>query len=205
MDKRDTLPDDKAETYILSMTTFSKVVVVIVFLGLFFGVSSFVKAATLLTPQVGDSVADGTANFTWQQDGNEYNWRLEIGTTPGATDLFASHSVDQGAYFFSQTVTGLPVDGTVLYVTLWGQDNNIWSSAPLSFATFDSTSGGTTGGDTGGGTDTGSTIAAVVELSTEDRELLQTSIDSSEQNNYALISGLIVLSTFLGAAVGATR
>ena len=62
----------------------------------------------------GDSVA-----FTWSESFYEHleSYRLKLGSTPGGDDLASVHVDSDEARV--AIVTGLPVDGSVIYATLW--------------------------------------------------------------------------------------
>jgi hypothetical protein len=74
---------------------------------------SYTKA-TLTNPAPGSALTGSSVLFQWDSVGaNEYF--LYVGTTPGDNDLFNSSTGTST----SITVTGLPADGSQLYVTLW--------------------------------------------------------------------------------------
>ncbi|MBL8215333.1 MAG: VCBS repeat-containing protein [Bryobacterales bacterium] len=69
-------------------------------------------AAVISTPAPGSTLTSAAVTFTWGPiTGATY--KLDIGSSAGATDLFTATTTNT-----SQAVTGLPVDGRTLYVRL---------------------------------------------------------------------------------------
>ena len=70
----------------------------------------------MLSPLDGATLSGSSVSFSWSTEGaNVDKWRLEVGTTPGGTNLFAA-GLDAGVT--SQLVSGLPTDGSLVYVNL---------------------------------------------------------------------------------------
>jgi hypothetical protein len=70
----------------------------------------------MLSPVDGSTLASASETFTWSAEGATVTqWRLEVGTTPGGRDLFVQNI---GSGTTSMLVTGLPTDGSVVYVNL---------------------------------------------------------------------------------------
>jgi len=77
-----------------------------------FTAASAAQAAAISSPVPGATLTGGTATFTWNAiTGASY--RLDIGNTAGATDIFTATTSTT-----SQNVTGLPQDGRNLFVKL---------------------------------------------------------------------------------------
>jgi hypothetical protein len=71
----------------------------------------------MVTPAPGSTFSGDTVTFDWTDNGaGVSNWRLVIGTSPQASDLYLSPVFD-GAET-ATTVSGLPTDGSTIYVTL---------------------------------------------------------------------------------------
>lgn len=67
-----------------------------------------------MTSPAGSTLAGGTATFSWSAgDFDPQQFRLDVGTAAGATDLYTYTGTSQ-----TQTVSGLPTSGTI-YVRLW--------------------------------------------------------------------------------------
>jgi hypothetical protein len=81
----------------------------------------------ILSPADGSTLAGSSETFTWSAEGaNVGRWRLEIGTTPESTDLFVQgYTVD----ITSATVSGLPTDGSPVYVRLEWRISGVVSGA----------------------------------------------------------------------------
>ncbi|HUJ44651.1 MAG TPA: hypothetical protein VLW52_13710, partial [Opitutaceae bacterium] len=69
--------------------------------------------AVLLSPAPGATLNGSSATFTWTSVPSAAAYLLGVGTAPKDTSIFG-----QGLTGTSQTVTGLPTDGSLIYVTL---------------------------------------------------------------------------------------
>jgi bacillolysin len=71
--------------------------------------------ATLVSPKPGSTLAETTsATFTWTAGRNVTAYRLSIGTTAGGMEIYDGNEETS----LSRVVTGLPTEGTPLYVRL---------------------------------------------------------------------------------------
>jgi uncharacterized protein YraI len=76
------------------------------------------QKAALTSPAPGTTLPGGTATFGWSAGTGALQYSLSIGTTgPGSFNVY---SQGQGTSR-SVTVSGLPVDGSTVYVRLWTQ------------------------------------------------------------------------------------
>src|SRR5947207_1208867 len=74
--------------------------------------------AVLTTPEPGSTLPGATATFSWSAGAGTTQYLMSIGTTgPGSFNVY---SQGQGTNL-SATVSGLPVDGSPVYVRLWTQ------------------------------------------------------------------------------------
>ena len=81
----------------------------------------------ITSPVDGSTLSGSSETFAWSAEGTTVtNWRLEIGTTPGGTDILRSGFASTVT---SQLVTGLPTDGSLVYVTLSWRTDGATSSA----------------------------------------------------------------------------
>ncbi len=94
-------------------------------------------AATAPPPSITSPVPLSTLTgssvvFEWDDNGNDIgNWELEIGSTLGGSNHHSSGSLGDVA---SHSVTGLPMDGSQVYVRLWS-----FNDTAVSWATRDYT------------------------------------------------------------------
>ena len=74
-------------------------------------------APRLTSPANGTTLAGSTVSFEWTPDTSEvFFWHLAVGTTQGADDLFSKGYTAEAR---SESVTGLPVDGSGVFVRLF--------------------------------------------------------------------------------------
>jgi len=72
--------------------------------------------AVMTSPVPGSTLTGTTATFTWTKGGGTFSTYLQIGTTPGGSDLAnTAPSTTTVAY----TATNMPFNGTTVYVRLW--------------------------------------------------------------------------------------
>jgi hypothetical protein len=84
------------------------------------GVGS-VKAA-ITNPSPGSTLTSSTVTFFWNTGAGVSEYWLEIGTNLGGYQLYSrSHGTN-----LSATVSGLPVNGSTLYVRLWSKISAVW-------------------------------------------------------------------------------
>ena len=81
---------------------------------------TYTAASIGLLPPV--DIGPGRAKFCWTSGTGVTRYWLHVGTTPGGYDLF---SQDEGTSL-CQTVTGLPTDGSPVYVRLWSVIGGAW-------------------------------------------------------------------------------
>ena len=94
-----------------------------------------------LNPGTGISFTDplGTQTFTWDAlNADVNNWWLYIGSEKGERDYFDSGRLPDST--LTTTVTGLPVNGSPIYVTLWYQisGGNEWATIEATYTAFGS-------------------------------------------------------------------
>ena len=71
--------------------------------------------ATMTSPANGSTLSGSSATFTWTKGTGASSYNLYIGSTPGAHDIaFVSAGLNT-----STTVTNIPTDGALIYVTLY--------------------------------------------------------------------------------------
>lgn len=81
----------------------------------------------MIAPPDGSTLSGSSETFVWSAEGEPVStWRLEIGTTPGGRDVYRANFTSDVT---SQLVSGLPTDGSTLYVTLKWRTDGVSSSA----------------------------------------------------------------------------
>src|SRR6185436_18757866 len=88
--------------------------------------------AQLLTPLSGVPFGSSAQSFTWTAGTGVTGYRLDLGTTQGATNLYAGvESAAQSAY-----MTGLPVDGSTVWARLSSRIDGAVQTRDYSFASY---------------------------------------------------------------------
>ena len=83
-----------------------------------------VTPTAMTSPTPGTALSGSSATFTWTVGTGVTNAGLWVGTTAGGSDLYYG-SASAGPITAS-TVSGLPVNGSTIYVRLWSQVNGAW-------------------------------------------------------------------------------
>ena len=80
----------------------------------------------MLSPLDGSTLSGASETFTWSAEGADVDaWRLEVGTVPGGRDIYGrSHD----ATVTSLLISGLPTDGSAVYVNLKWKTAGVVSS-----------------------------------------------------------------------------
>lgn len=85
----------------------------------------------IISPIPGTVLPGGTATFQWITNGAVVdNWRLYVGSTQGANDLYDSGKFRRS---LSKTVSGLPTDGRVIWVQLQFKIDRSWQSSDFQY------------------------------------------------------------------------
>ncbi len=81
----------------------------------------------MISPADGSTLSGSSETFTWSAEGATVtSWRLEVGTTPGGKDLFVQ-TLD--STITSIVVSGLPTDGSTVYVNLKWRIDGVGTTA----------------------------------------------------------------------------
>ncbi len=78
--------------------------------------------ARLTSHQNGDALSGSTVTFTWEDSPEATQYYIWIGSTAGDYDVYLE---DQGTAL-SATISGLPTDGSTLYLRLWSRIDGVW-------------------------------------------------------------------------------
>ncbi len=87
-----------------------------------------VKAA-ITSPAPSSTLTNTSATFTWSAGVMVTQYQLSVGTSVGASDLFASGNLATT----TASVSGLPFDGSPVYVRLQSQINGVWQSTDYTY------------------------------------------------------------------------
>jgi hypothetical protein len=79
--------------------------------------------AVMQSPPPGSEIDGPQATFTWTAGAGASGYWLDLGSTPGANDIYQSGNLGTQ---LSTTAYGLPNDGSEIYATLWTLVNGQW-------------------------------------------------------------------------------
>jgi uncharacterized repeat protein (TIGR03803 family) len=96
--------------------------------------TAFYGGSTLTSPAPSSRLSGATVTFTWNATAAASQYWLQVGTTTQTNSLF-DQSVGLAT---SQTVSGLPLGGGNIVVTLWTQIGGSWLSRSALYTAFDS-------------------------------------------------------------------
>jgi uncharacterized repeat protein (TIGR01451 family) len=86
------------------------------------GSSGTSSKAVLQTPAPGSTLAGSTVTFGWSAGTGVSSYWLEVGTSAGAHNLYAGATTTAR----QATVSGLPTNGSTVYVRLWSLISGTW-------------------------------------------------------------------------------
>ena len=85
----------------------------------------------ITNPAPGTTLLDDKVTFEWSaKDTPVSQWWLYVGTSKGGREIYNSGSL--GTQLF-ETVTGLPVDGSTIFVRLWYRIGGTWQYADTTY------------------------------------------------------------------------
>ena len=89
----------------------------------------------IVTPTPGTSISGGSTTFTWEPKGTAVTeWWLYVGTSQGAKDILTSGSIPSSTR--SRTVSGLPTNGSSVWVKLWWRTASTdWQNTDFQYST----------------------------------------------------------------------
>ncbi len=98
------------------------------------GPNQALAAPTITSPTPGTTLPPGGTFFRWEAGGsNVTEWWIYVGTSPGAADIYDSLSLGTR---ISDTVNGLPTDGSTVHVRLWYRINGAWPFTDFTYTAF---------------------------------------------------------------------
>ncbi len=93
-----------------------------------------VKMPVITNPAPGTTLLDDKVTFEWSaKDTPVSQWWLYVGTSKGGREIYNSGSL--GTQLF-ETVTGLPVNGSTIYVRLWYRTGGVWRFVDSKYIAF---------------------------------------------------------------------
>jgi hypothetical protein len=103
-----------------------------------FGATGTIATLTSPTPN-GSTLSGSSVTFTWQAGSDTAtNYWIDVGSTAGGNNYYQSGPLPTTT--LSQTVNGLPVDGSPIYVTLYSLVTGAWLHNSYNFYASSSTS-----------------------------------------------------------------
>jgi hypothetical protein len=90
------------------------------------------------SPTPGSTLPGSTVTFTWTAGSGASAYWVDAGSTSGAHDYYSSGNLGNVT---STTVTGLPTDGSPVYVTLYSLIGSTWSGNTYQYTAINATSG----------------------------------------------------------------
>ena len=90
--------------------------------------------ATMSTPAANSTLTGSSTNFTWYPSAAAQAYWIDIGNSPLGNNYYQSGSLPTTT--LSQAVTGLPTDGSTIYVTLWTLINGSWANNQYTYTAF---------------------------------------------------------------------
>ncbi len=94
--------------------------------------------AQITSPVPNSTLTGSNATFTWNADPNAAAYWIDVGSTAGGHDIYSSGNLGN---VLTATVSGLPTDGSTIYVTLYSLDGGQWLNNEYTYTAFDPNSG----------------------------------------------------------------
>ncbi len=94
--------------------------------------------ATMSTPVPGSTLGGTSQLFAWNAGTESTAYWIDAGSTQGGNQYFQSGNLGSQ---LSDTVTGLPADGSTVYITLWSQVNGQWLYNEYQYTAYSLSSG----------------------------------------------------------------
>jgi DNA-binding beta-propeller fold protein YncE len=89
--------------------------------------------STLTSPTPGTTLTGTTATFTWTPGVGVIAWQIDIGTSPGGHQYNPAHP----QYNTTFNASGLPLDGSTIYVRLYSRINNAWQYKDYTYTAYE--------------------------------------------------------------------
>ena len=92
--------------------------------------------ATMSTPAANSTLTGSSTSFTWYPSASAQAYWIDVGSSQGGNNYYQSGSLPTST--LSQTVNGLPTDGSTIYVTLWTEISGQWMNNQYTYTAFSS-------------------------------------------------------------------
>ncbi len=97
--------------------------------------SGLPSGGILTTPAPGSTLTSGTVNLSWTAGNGASAYWIDVGASAGAHDYYSSGNLGN---VLTTTVSGLPTNGSMIYVTLYSLIGGQWLSAGYTYTAFSS-------------------------------------------------------------------
>ncbi len=92
----------------------------------------------LTTPMPGSNLTSGTVTFSWTAGSGASAYWMDIGATAGGNNYYSSGNLGN---VLTTTVSGLPTDGSTVYVTLYSLIGANWVGNAYTYTALNATGG----------------------------------------------------------------
>jgi hypothetical protein len=96
------------------------------------------SSGAMQTPTPGSVLTSGTVTFTWTAGSGASAYWIDVGSTSGAHNDYSSGNLGN---VLTTTVSGLPTDGSTIYVTLYSLIAGTWSGTTYTYTSLNATNG----------------------------------------------------------------
>jgi hypothetical protein len=93
-----------------------------------------VSPAKMVSPVAGSTLPGTSTTFSWSAGTGSTGYWLYVGTTAGGNDLHNSNQLTSST--LSRSVTGLPSNGSPVYVRLWSLLNGAWQYSDYTYTAY---------------------------------------------------------------------
>jgi hypothetical protein len=114
-------------------------------------------AGAMTSPANGSTLSGSSVAFNWTAGAGATAYWIDVGSTSGGNNYYSSGNLGN---VLTQTVNGLPTNGSAVYVTLYSSMGGAWQSNPYTYTAFSAASGaGVITSPANGSTLSGSSVA----------------------------------------------
>ncbi len=95
-------------------------------------------AGVMTTPTPGSVLTSNSVTFDWTAGSGASAYWIDIGSTTGGHDIYSSGNLGN---VLTDTVSGLPTDGSTIYVTLYSMIGGVWTGNAYTYTALNATNG----------------------------------------------------------------